>query len=48
MRSFLRRAVGIFLIGLFLVGFIGLAATETFVNKTGHDVYGSGSLSLQR
>ena len=40
MRSFLRRAVGIFLIGLFLVGFIGLAATETFVNKTGHDVYG--------
>ena len=40
MQSFLRRAVGIFLIGLFLVGFIGLAATETFVNKTGHDVYG--------
>ncbi len=28
------------MIGLFLMGLIGLAATETFVNKTGKNVYG--------
>ncbi len=40
MRSFLGRTMGVLVVGLVMVSFVGLAATETFINKTGHDVYG--------
>ncbi len=40
MRRLFGRAVGALLVGLLAMSIIGVAATETFVNKTGHDVYG--------
>ncbi len=40
MRGLFGQAVGVLLVGLLAMSIIGVAATETFVNKTGHDVYG--------
>ena len=40
MRRLFGRAVGALLVALLAMSIIGVAATETFVNKTGHDVYG--------
>ena len=40
MRRLFGRAVEVLLVGLLAMSIIGVAATETFVNKTGHDVYG--------
>ncbi|RLE38259.1 hypothetical protein DRJ23_04920 [Candidatus Acetothermia bacterium] len=40
MRRLFGRAVGALLVGLLAMSIIGVAAKKTFVNNTGHDVYG--------